>query len=139
MTLLLRFALVAASLLAIKPAFAAGISLDLNRLESQGGNCRATLVVVNGAAATAEALKADLVIFGTDGVVARRLAVDLGPIPAGKTVVKVFDIPATGCAAIGSILLNELPLCRITGDAAISSACLETMTVTSRAGTRFFK
>ena len=73
------------------PAMAGDLSLDLNKLESRDGSCRVTMVVVNGRPAAADALRADLVMFGQDGVVAKRLAVDLGPVPAGKTIVRAFD------------------------------------------------
>jgi len=115
----------------------AGVSLDLNRLETQGGACRVTLVVVNGPAA-AEELKTDLVMFGPDGVVAKRLAVDLAPLAAGKTIVKMFDIPGTPCAGVGSILLNDAPACRFAGGRS-GAACLEGIAVSSHAPTRFFK
>ena len=134
------FVLATLAMLAGAPAVRAaeGLSLDLNKLEPQGGSCRVTLVVVNGRPAAVEALKADLVIFGSDGVVARRLAVDLGRIAAEKTVVRVFEIPALGCEAVGSVLLNELPTCRFAGDAPAPADCLSATTLTARAG-RLFK
>ena len=95
-----------------------------------------TLVVVNARTVAVEALKADLVIFGSDGVVARRLAVDLGPVAPAKTVVRVFEIPTLGCDGVGSVLLNDLPTCRFAGEA--PGDCLATTTLTARAG-RLFK
>lgn len=117
---------------------AESLSLDLNKLESLAGSCRVTLVVVNGRPVAVEALKADLVIFGSDGVVARRLAVNLGPIAAAKTVVRAFEIPAFGCEAVGSVLLNDLPTCRFAGESTAPADCLSATTLTARAG-RLFK
>jgi hypothetical protein len=117
---------------------AEGLSFDLNKLEPQAGNCRVTFVVANGRPLAVEALKADLVIFGSDGVVARRLAVNLGPIAAMKTVVRVFEIPALGCDAVGSVLVNDLPACRFTGEETGPADCLSATTLTARAG-RLFK
>jgi hypothetical protein len=135
-----RLVLAALAMLAGAPAARAaeGLSLDLNKLEPQGGSCRVTLVVVNGRPAAVEALKADLVIFGSDGVVARRLAVDLGRIAAEKTVVRVFEIPALGCEAVGSVLLNDLPTCRFAGEATAPADCLSRTILTARVG-RLFK
>ena len=116
-----------------------GVTLDLNRLETQGGNCRVTLVVVNGTGMAAEQLKTDLVMFGTDGVVSKRVAVELAPLAAGKTIVKVFDIPGIGCDGVGSILLNDVPTCKFAGDAKPVPSCLEALAVSSRTPTRFFK
>jgi hypothetical protein len=134
------FVLATLAMLAGAPAVRAaeGLSLDLNKLEPQGGSCRVTLVVVNGRPAAVEALKADLVIFGSDGVVARRLAVDLGRIAAEKTVVRVFEIPALGCEAVGSVLLNDLPTCRVEGETTATADCLSATTLTARVG-RLFK
>lgn len=131
-------AFVALAFAAAPAAAAETLTLDLNKLEAKDGACRVTMVVTNGHAARAETLKADLVVFGADGVVARRLAVDLGPVAASKTIVKIFDVPALGCEAIGSVLLNDMPACHFAGDGA-PAACLEAATLTSRAGPRFFK
>src|SRR3546814_13298842 len=47
--------------------------------------------------------------FGGDrtGVVAKRLAVQAAPLPAGKTSLKVFDVEGHGCEDIGSIPLRS--------------------------------
>ena len=121
------------------PAMAGDLSLDLNRLESQNGACRVTMVIVNSRTVAADTLRADLVMFGQDGVVARRLAIDLGPVAAGKTIVRAFDIAGLDCKAIGSILLNDLPACHFAGEPEGPPRCLDGLAVTSKAGTRFFK
>lgn len=136
---LVRYSALAVGVLAVQPAMAADLSLDLNKLETQGGKCRSTMVVQNSSAKAAEVLKTDLVVFGADGVVSRRLAVELGPVPVGKTVVRIFDIPETACDAIGSILLNDVTQCRIGGETATASACLDALSVSSRTGKKFFK
>ena len=130
---------IAAAVLAPVPALAADLSIDLNKLETQSGNCRLTMVVVNGRTAAAQSLRADLVMFGPDGVVAKRLAVDLGPVPANKTIVKAFDVAGLACDGIGSILLNDVPACRFAGGALPGPACLAGIAVSSHAPIRFFK
>ncbi len=131
--------LIAVTILAPLPALAADLSIDLNKLETQNGNCRLTMVIVNARAAVAQTLRADLVMFGPDGVVAKRLAVDLGPIPASKTIVKAFDVAGLACEGIGSILLNDVPACQFVGAADAPKACLDTVSVTSRSSAKFFK
>lgn len=126
-------------LLAPLPALAADVSIDLNKLETQNGNCRLTMVLVNGRPAAAQSLRADLVMFGADGVVAKRLAVDLAPIPASKTIVKAFDVAGLACGGIGSILLNDVPSCQFANAKAGEPSCLEAVSVSSRAGPKFFK
>jgi hypothetical protein len=113
-----RRALVAATLLsasAVAPAplaAAEGIGVELNRLEEQGSNCRAYLVIANPDEIAFSGFKLDLVIFDRPGTIIRRLAVDLAPLRAAKTTVKVFDIVDTACAAIGSVLVNDVLDCR---------------------------
>lgn len=133
-----RVAMLAAMLAVSAPAFAGDLSLDLNKLEANGGKCRTTLVIGNQSGAGVDKLKADLVVFGKDGVVARRLAVELGPVANGKTVIRTFDIPETDCAAIGSVLLNDIPQCTIPVSGA-AKPCVDVITLNSRTGTRFFK
>jgi hypothetical protein len=88
------------------------IQVELNRLEDQGNNCRAYLVIANPSSVSYTGFKIDLVVFDRSGTIMHRLALDLAPLRAQKTSVKVFDIADTGCRAIGSMLLNEVLDCR---------------------------
>ena len=88
------------------------IGIELNRLEDQGANCRAYLVIANPGEVAYSGFKLDLVIFDRSGTIIRRLAIDLAPLRAGKTSVKIFDIVDTTCGAIGSVLVNEVLDCR---------------------------
>ncbi|CAM5763320.1 hypothetical protein LMIY3S_00773 [Labrys miyagiensis] len=130
---------IAALVLSPLPALAADLSIELNKLETQNGNCRLTMVIVNARTAAAQSLRADLVMFGTDGVVAKRLAVDLGPVPPSKTIVKAFDVAGLACEGIGSILLNEVPACQFAGGTEAPAACLDAVAVSSKASAKFFK
>ena len=87
------------------------IQVELNKLEPSNGGCRAYLVLENGSLGAYEALKLDIVIFGTDGVVEKRLAVQVAPLPAGKTSLKVFDVGDLPCERIGRLLLNDVLEC----------------------------
>jgi hypothetical protein len=89
-----------------------GIGIELNRLEDQGSGCRAYLVIANPGEVAYSGFKLDLVLFDRTGTIIRRLAVDLAPLRAAKTSVKVFDIVDTGCGAIGSVLINDVLDCR---------------------------
>jgi hypothetical protein len=88
------------------------IGIELNRLEDQGGKCRAYLVITNPGAAEYSGFALDLVIFDRGGTIMHRLAVDVAPVRPAKTSVKVFDIPETACSAVGSILVNDVIHCR---------------------------
>jgi hypothetical protein len=89
-----------------------GIGIELNRLEDQGSSCRAYLVIANAGEVAYSGFKLDLVIFDRSATIIRRLVVDLAPLRAAKTSVKVFDIAETGCGAIGSVLVNDVLDCR---------------------------
>lgn len=95
-------------------AAAAGgpVVLELNKLEPAGeaGGCQAFVLIENGAEAL-ESLNVDLVMIDPEGVIARRLAVELGPLRAGKTSVKVFRVEGVDCERIGGVLLNDVIGC----------------------------
>lgn len=129
-----RFALVAVLFGgACGAAAAAAVGVELNKLEPAGEACRAALVVFNGTEAAYQDLLLDMVIFDQESIVTKRLAVDVAPLPAGKTSVKTFDISGIGCDTIGRILLNDVTSCGQNG------SCLTLVDVTSRAATPFFK
>ena len=127
-----------ATLAGAAPALAAGrISVELNKLETVGAGCRVYMVFANGTAGAISSYKPDLVLFGKDGVIAERLVVEGGPLPAGKTRVKLFDVQGLACAAVGQVLLNDLRACEGAGTDA--AACLEATDTSSRAGVEFIK
>lgn len=105
------------------------IRLELNRLEPrEGGACRVWLVLNNGAEDALDPLRLDLVLFGRDGVVARRLAVNVGPLPGGRRVVRIFEVAGQPCEGIGEVLLNDVLAC---GEAD-RSGCIDRATLASR-------
>src|SRR5262249_61264875 len=106
------------------------IGVELNRLEDQGGNCRAFIVVRNPGSTDYSGFALDLVIFDRGGTIMRRLAIDVAPVRPAKTSVKVFDIPETTCSAIGSILVNDVIHCRdASGDVA---GCVDRLSTSSK-------
>jgi hypothetical protein len=106
------------------------IGLELNKLEEQGGNCRAYLVIANPGSAGFSGFTLDLVLFDRGGTIMRRLAVDIAPVRPDKTMVKVFEIPETACGAIGSILVNDVLHCRnASGDVA---GCVDQVRTSSK-------
>jgi hypothetical protein len=107
-----------------------GIGIELNRLEEQGSSCRAYLVIANRGEVAYSGFKLDLVVFDRSGTIIRRLAVDLAPLRAAKTSVKVFDIVDTGCGAIGSMLVNDVLDCRdVSGNVA---DCVQRVSTSSK-------
>lgn len=113
------------------------ISVELNKLESNGKSCRAYIVVNNPSDAALQVMKLDLIFFRPDAVIERRLAVDLGPVRPAKKTVKTFDLDALPCETIGSVLVNDVIDCR---DASGPVAeCLGRVVVSSRAAVSLSK
>lgn len=119
---------------------AAPLKLELNRLEARdGGACRVWFVANNPGAEAIDPLRLDLVLFGRDAVILRRLAVDIGPLPAARTAVRIFDVGGLRCEEIGQLLLNDVLACGST-DMAQRMACAERLALASRAeGVEFNK
>jgi hypothetical protein len=110
---LLPFAFIISLLLPFAPAGAqtGGIGLELNKLASVDGGCRAFFVVRNDGDTAFDSLDLDLVTFRPDGVVGARFQVELAPLAADKTVVKPFDFADVACEAIDRVLLNAVVAC----------------------------
>lgn len=94
-----------------EPAEGPAVRLELNRLEPQGEACRVYLLIRNASGEAYRSYKLDLFAFDTGGVAAKRLAVETGPLPAGKTLVKLFDFADLPCARFGQVLLNDVLTC----------------------------
>lgn len=113
---------------AVVPQSKDRIAIELNKVEVLPNGCRTYLVIDNGGDAAYAALKLDLVLFQTDGVIGRRVALDLAPLRAKKRSVKLFDLDGTKCDDIASLLINDVMDCKVTppGGAAVSDpACLD--------------
>ncbi len=123
-----------------EPAAAApppGVTLDLNKLEPVEGACRAYLVLENGTDQAFSAFVLDLYIFGPDGVIAKRLAVETAPLVPGKTRVRPLDIVGTACPAVSKILVNDVLDCADpTGQ---RDDCVALITTSSHSSAEFFK
>jgi hypothetical protein len=132
--ILLPFLLAASMLAAVGPAMAQQqqqLRIELNRLEPQQQGCRVWLVLGNSGSEALDTLRLDLVLFGRDGVVARRVAVEAGPLPAEKTSVRLFDLSGLPCEGVGMVLLNDLLACNGT-EAPARASCLGRLALASR-------
>ncbi|MBK1697777.1 hypothetical protein [Rhodovibrio salinarum] len=116
---------------------AAPIRVELNKLEPREGACRAYFVFTNATDQRLQDYKLDLVLFDPDGVIAQRMAIDAGPLPAGKTRVKPFDLSGLACGEIERVLLNDVLACR-TPDGPLPR-CGPRSTPASRAAASFIK
>jgi len=92
------------------------LAVELNRLEPRKDACRVYLLLRNRGADEVRSLKLDLFVIDKSGVVGPRLAVQVGPLAAGKTAVKLFDFPGASCDAFGQVLLNDVLACEVAGE-----------------------
>jgi hypothetical protein len=111
------------------------IELELNKLETVKDVCKAYFLIEEKAGKPLQSLKADLIIFGQDGSIAKRLIAEMGPVRSRKTSVKIFALEVP-CPEISGVLLNDVASC---APEATSEACLDRLAVSSRLATRFYK
>lgn len=128
----------AAGFIAMAPARAElasdPLGIELNTMEPIEGQCRLTFVMSNPANSAVDSLKADTAVFGTDGVVKRRLVIEFGPLKPRKTSIRAFDLDET-CDTLGSLLVNDIIACApdSLGD------CLGRLELSSRTSVKLFK
>ncbi len=113
------------------------LTLELNKLEPRGPDCRAYFRIQNLAPDPYRSLKADLFILDPHGVVSRRLALELAPIPARKTLIKTFDVQGLACDRFGSLLLSDLLACE--GPGGPPQDCLAAIDTASKSSVPFTK
>jgi hypothetical protein len=94
----------------------ARIDVELNKLEPVDAACRAYLVFENRTDIAFNTFKLDLVMFDTENVIAKRVAVEAGTLPVDKTSVKLFDIEGLACPDIERVLLNSVMTCGTPGE-----------------------
>lgn len=139
---LLAFLLATVLAASASPVFAqtsspGAFSLELNRLDAVSDDCRVTLVEKNSTQSAFTALKLDLVVFDGAGIVTKRVGVDAGPLKAGRTVVKTFDLKGLACDGVGRLLINDVLACEAEGIA--TDACLDILEPRSRVAAPFDK
>lgn len=106
------------------------VAIELNKTEQQGEDCQVYLMMENGAGRRFDSLALDLVMIDRDGIIARRLAVDVAPLRPGRTTVKVFAVEDMQCEGIERVLLNDILACRAEDGA--SDDCLELVQTSAR-------
>jgi hypothetical protein len=109
--------------------------VELNTVESAENRCRLNFVIENKSNSPLESMKLDLVVFGFDGGILRRLLTEMAPVRAAKTIVRTFLVDVE-CGQIGAILVNDVTACA-PGE---PGACLDALGLSSRLkGVRLYK
>lgn len=102
---------------------AAGLSVELNDVATSERGCKLTFVAGNDLAQPVSKVSFEFVLFDQKGRVERMAVLDFRDLPAGKTKVRQFDLAGTKCDALGSLLINDAPVC--TGAGIDKSACMQ--------------
>ncbi len=130
--MVMAIGLVSAMVSGASPALAqaSGLSIELNKAEDFDGGCMASFVFQNNLGATLDRFNLDLFLFDAEGVIVRRLTIDMAPLPNGKTRVAQFHLHNGACAELSRILVNDIPQCRAETGEPVD--CLAGLAVSSR-------
>lgn len=112
-------------------ARAAGLSIELNKVENSDGACLGTFVIGNGMGHSLDRFSLDLYVFDRQGIIARQVLLDLAPLRNDKTTVANFVLIGRPCDEIGRVLVNDIPSCRAE-ESGETLDCLNGLTVSSR-------
>ena len=117
-------------------AVADDLLVELNKLEATGPqSCQAFFLFRNGTEEGLTALELSLAILDRDGVIDQLLSIDAAPAPAGRTALRLFEIPEIACEDISEIILHDAPACE--AEAAGPVDCFERLRLLSRTDARF--
>lgn len=118
------------SALAQDRAVPSPLRIELNKIEVAGENCRTYFPIDNQRGDSWRSLKLDLFALDPEGVAAKRLAVEIGPVPSRKTLIKLFDFPGLSCSRFGRVLLNDVLACEGAGSS--REECLSAIETVSK-------
>ena len=114
------------------------LTVELNKFEAgEGGGCRAYFLFRNATGLAFEDLELSLAVIDADGVIDRLLTIDAAPVPAGRTTLKLFEIPGIACDGISEVLLHEVPACRPQNAEPVD--CFDRLDLVSRTDARLVK
>lgn len=115
------------------------IAVELNRTDSVEAGCRVSFVIRNLTSHAFESMQWDLFFFDPDGLIIGRLAAEAAPLRAGKTSVKLFDLPDLACKDLGRVLINDVLRCEAASDSSGGIDCLGLTIPSSRSQVELVK
>lgn len=114
------------------------LTVELNKLEqTKDSGCQAFFLFHNKTGMAFSGFEMSLAILDTKGIIQRLLTIDASPIPAGRTSLKLFEIPDMQCSDISEILLHDLPSCKPQNGA--ETDCFQFLDLTSRSSAKLEK
>jgi hypothetical protein len=108
----------------------AELLIELNKLEDTEQGCRSLFLFDNATGHELNRFRVDLILFDQEGVYAKQLLLDMAPLSEDKKILTSFLLAEQPCASIGSILVNDLPLCENGAGAEVD--CVPLLKVESR-------
>jgi hypothetical protein len=114
----------------VRAADPPALGIELNKLEDSAEGCRSVFVIDNRTGHELSRFRIDLILFDPDGVYSKQLLLDMAPLYADKRTVTSFLLDAQPCAALGSVLINDVPWCENGSGNALD--CVELLEVRSR-------
>ena len=101
--------------------------LELNATETAENRCRMTFLIENKSSRNIDILKLDLAMFNPEGVIQRRMIIEMGPLRGKRTHVRQFSNDSE-CSQLGAILINDVSACT-PGE---PTACMDALALSSR-------
>lgn len=108
------------------------ILVELNKAQTSAKGCRISLLLHNNMGEELTQLMLDLVVFDQDAGVIDFLSMKTGRMPTGKKRVRQYELPASDCTNISSLLINDVSQCEGT-EKVTPARCLDALKVSSRA------
>ena len=109
------------------------LTIELNSIEAQDGNCRMSFVVLNGFETDLKSAVFEAVLFDKSGAVDRMTLFDFGALPAMRTRVRQFVVPQLNCDTLGQVLINGAQTCETdTETTAVEDFCGKALNLRSR-------
>ena len=100
------------------------VLIELNSVEGGDNRCRLNFVIQNKSDTAIESMKLDLVAFGTDGGILRRLITEMGPVRAAKTNVRASSSMRSAVSSAPFSSMTSRPARRASrAPASTASAC----------------
>jgi hypothetical protein len=106
------------------------LTIELNAVSQQGDACRLVFLAENGLGTDLASAVFETVLFDREGQVVTLTLFDFQGLPVGRPRVRQFDLPATDCAALGRILLNDASACE--GEGLDADTCMDALRWRSR-------
>jgi hypothetical protein len=115
---------------------AAGIEVELNKLEAAGPACRGFFLITNGMSEAIKELRLDVFLFDRSGIILRRAGLTFLDVRPERMKVVPFDFPEVSCPSIGRLTVNDVLACTSASGAPIGG-CADRIRASTRANAGF--